>query len=229
VQGDRIEVLTVAHGPNGLSWQLEHLVIEADPTGDAAWKRLEEVLLRRYAHETHPHVSRPIEGVAIDSGYLTQRVYDFAAKAMFLGRPWYAIKGQEGPGRVAWQRSDLRIKGGAKLHIVGIDSIKDEIYSRLANVEPSKDFIHIRKCDDTFGMAWCEQLIAERKRQVINKKGFAKEEWHKPPVTRNEALDMSVYAEAVHRHLAPDHVGRLAALSIDKGPSSTADLARLFR
>lgn len=229
VQGDRLEILTVAHGPNGLSWQLEHIVIMLDPTGDAAWKRLEEVLLRRYAHETHPHVSRPIEGVAIDSGYLTQRVYDFAARATFLGRPWYAVKGQDGPGRVAWARSEMRIKGGAKLHIVGIDSIKDEIYSRLANTDPAKDFIFIRKDDDTFGMPWCEQLISERKRQKIDKRGFAKEEWHKPPGTRNEALDLSVYAEAVHRHLAPDHAGRLAALTMDTGPKSTADLARLFQ
>lgn len=226
IQGDRIEVLVVAHGPNNMSWQLEHIVIEGDPTTEWPWKRLEEVLRRRYPHETQPDLVRPIEGVAIDSGYLTQRVYDFAARAFFMGRPWYAIKGQEGEGRIAWERSKLRIKGGAKLHIVGIDSIKDEIYSRLSNPDPSSDYIHIRQ-DDTFGLDWCEQLISEVKRNEVNKRGFTKAVWHKPPGVRNEALDMSVYAEAVHRSLAIDHAGRLQRM-VSFQKADTGELARLF-
>lgn len=208
VQGDRIEVLFCAFGPDKLMWMLKKQVIEGDTTADETWRRLEQVLMRRWPHETHPQITRPVEGVAIDSGYLTQRVYDFGARAFRLGRPWYPVKGMDGEGRIAWEVSQRRLKSGAKLHLVGVDSLKTEVHARLGNEDAALNTIIIRK-DDCFSLETIEQLFAEQVTMVINTKGFSKREWHKVPGRPNELLDMAVYAEAVHRSLNIDHKGRL--------------------
>ena len=84
--------------------------------------------------------------------------------------------------------------------------------------------IYIRKAD-CFGEEFCGQLIAERARTVIDRKGYSKKEWFKPPGTRNEAHDLAIYVDAVHRHLNINHAGRLELMSAGK-KSSLGDLAR---
>lgn len=225
VQGDRLELLVAAFGPKHSVWLLNHQVFFGDVTGDDVWTRLEDALKRRYAHETHPLVSRPIEGVAIDSGAYTQRVYDFVVRAHRQSRPWFAVKGQPGEQRLTWEASKMRLKEGTRLYNVGVDTMKTEIYARLASESASENRIYIRNAE-CFTKEFCEQLLAERVRIVPTQKGFLKREWHKIR-PRNEALDLLVYAEAVHRHLNIDHVGRLRRLS-ETRPPSTAGLAKLF-
>lgn len=226
IQANRIEVLFLAHGPLKQMWMVRKVVIDADPTADGAWDRLEELLAQRWTYETHPHIARSLAGAAIDSGYLTQRVYDFAAKAHAVARPWYAVKGIEGEGKIAWDTSEVRLKHGAKLHLVGIDSIKTEIHSRLATFEGTSSRIYVRQADN-FDLATIEQLFAEKVRLVVDRKGFGKREWHKLPGKRNELLDMTVYGEAVHRHLNPDHQGILNGLTVEKRVNM-AELAGMF-
>jgi phage terminase large subunit GpA-like protein len=225
VQGNRLEVLFVAHGPNKQSWFLKHQVINGDPSGGGVWAQLAQALSRRWPQETHPHITRPVEGVAIDSGYLTQQVYDFAAKAHLAGRPWYAIKGMEGEGKIAWDTSPIKFKSGARLHLVGIDSLKTEVHAHLSNEEQGENAIYIRN-DDCFSLQWIEQLFAEQVRVILNTRSVPKREWHRLH-PRNEALDLAVYAEAVHRHLNIDHVGRLASMDTTSAPDFGA-LAELF-
>lgn len=226
VQKDWLELLVCAFGPNKSMWYVDHQKIFGDPTGDHVWTRLQEQLLRRYAFQAHPNVFRSIEGVAIDSGYLTQRVYDFCVKAHAAGRPWYAVKGQSGEGKIAWSVSKLRLRNGAKLHNVGTDGIKAEIYSRLASDDPRENNIFIRKAE-CFGEEFLGQLISERTRSIVDGRGFNHREWFLPPGLRNEALDLSVYVEAVHRHLNIDHAGRLRGLAMTNKPS-LKDIAKKF-
>lgn len=226
VQRDWLEVLICAFGPNKSMWFIDHQRLFGDPTGDEVWNRLTEVLSRRFPQATHPHIVRPIEGVAIDSGYLTQRVYDYCARAHSQGRPWYAVKGTSGEGKIAWKLSKERLKNGAKLHFVGTDALKAELYARLASDDPKENNIRIRKAE-CFELEFCTQLVSERVRQIIDGRGFHHREWFLPSGLRNEALDLGVYVEAVHRHLNIDHAGRLRALMTTQKPSM-ADIAKKF-
>ena len=226
VQKDWLELLVAAFGPNKSVWLMDHQRLFGDPSGNEVWKRLAEALLRRYPQASHPNVVRGIEGVAIDSGYLTQQVYDFCVSAHMAGRPWYAIKGQSGEGKAPWSLSKKKLRNGAKLHNIGTDAIKEELYSRFASEDARENNIYIRKAD-CFDEGFCAQLIAERTRQIIDGRGFHHKEWYLPPGVRNEGLDLTVYVEAVHRHLNIDHNGRLQAMRMTQRPS-LADIAAKF-
>lgn len=230
VQGDRIEVLIKAYGAENQQWALETLVCHGNPAGDAPWDELKEILQLRIPHPSGRHLT--IEAVAIDSGYMTQKVYDFSARNLAVGRRWYAIKGQAGEGKPAWTKSDVRLKGGARLYNVGVDGLKTELYARLAVREPGPNYIHFPKREpvdqDRFNEAWFEQLIVEKVRVVYDTKGFPKREWFKPEGARNEALDINVYADAAHKSLNINHKDRLATMYEKKATTSAADVAALF-
>lgn len=226
VQADRIEVLFRAFGPENESWAVHMAKIYGDPAGNAPWAELEEMLLTRFPHPSGRTLQ--VEAAAIDSGFLAQKVYDFANKHFQVGRRWHAIKGVSGEARPAWMQSEQRIKGGARLFIVGIDAMKTEEYSRLATEEHGKDYTHFPH-RDAFDEAWFEQLIVEKVRIVYNTSGQPKREWFKPPGKRNEALDLMVYASAAHRSLNINHIQRLEAFYQPKQSTSAADIAKLFR
>jgi phage terminase large subunit GpA-like protein len=209
-------------------WLLKHEVIPGDTSADAVWDRLEQSLLVRWPQEGSPDIIRPLEGVAIDSGYLSQRVYDFCSKAFRMGRPWYAVKGQPGAGKIAWEVSKFRSKllGGAKLHNIGVDALKTEIAARLSSDDPKENFIYVAKSDE-FTLERIEQIFAEKVLLKINTRGFETREWVKIPGRRNELLDLMVYADAVHRSLAINHELRLASAT-ERRVATGEQLAALF-
>ncbi len=226
VQGDRLECLIVAHGIDGEQWLMAHLIISGDPTTDAPWQQLTEVLNVRMAHPSGRTFG--IEAVAIDSGYLTQRVYDYCARNFAAGRSWFAVKGMQGPGKVAWTRSTKKLKIGARLFLVGVDGLKEQIYSRLANAEPGPGYIHIPN-REPFNIDWLTQLTVERVRTIYDHRGFAKREWFKPEGARNEAIDCLTYADAAHASLNINHRSRLEGMSAPQNvKTDAADLARMF-
>lgn len=226
VQGDRIEVLVKAYGANNESWCLAHLKLYGDPATNTPWQELEEVLSVQLAHPAGRLLS--IEAAAIDSGFLTQKVYDFSARNFRLGRRWFAIKGVHGEGRTAWEQSKIRLKNGIKLYLVGVDTMKQAIYNRLGNREPGADYIHFPE-REPFNRDWFDQLTVERIRTVYDTKGFPKREWYKPEGQRNEAIDINVYADAAHQSLNINHLDRLASLyRDDDSASNVTEVAKLF-
>lgn len=209
VQHDRLEVLIGAFGVGNECWLLDLVKLYGDTSTDAPWSRLEETLLRRFPHALNPGRTLPIEAAAIDSGFRTQKVYDFARKNMTIGRLWYAVKGLSGEGKVPWTQSKEKLKSGTRLYLVGIDDMKTEIYRRLG-FQPGVGFHHFREAD-CFDLDFFKQVVeAERVRVVHDTKGFPKREWWNPMRARNEGLDLLVYLEAVHRSLNIDHKARLA-------------------
>lgn len=225
VQGDRLEMGLIAHGADNECWWLDTIKIYGDPSTDPPWQELEQLLLMMLPHPCGQMLS--IEAAAIDSGYLTQKVYDFSAKALLMGRRWYAIKGLPGEGKVSWSQSKQRLKNGARLYLVGTDGLKSEIYSRLGVVEPGPNYVHFPD-SEAFDVEWFEQLTAERVRTVYDARGFPRREWHKPEHTRNEAFDLFVYAEAAHRSLNINHRDRLASMFNKRSTKNAADVAKLF-
>lgn len=225
VQGDRLEVLFQAFGADNESWVMDAMKIYGDPSTDPPWAELQQLLQVRIPHPCGLHL--PLEAVAIDSGYLTQRVYDFSARNLSVGRRWYAIKGNPGEGKISWEQSKIRLKNGARLYLVGVDGLKTEIYSRLGQTEPGPNYIHFPE-REPFELEWFEQLTVERIRTVYDTRGYGKREWYKPEHARNEALDLMVYSEAAHRSMNINHKERLAQMYRQRPTANAADVARLF-
>lgn len=207
IQRDRVEIMVWGWGPDEESWVVDHHVIYGDPTGVRLWSDLEQWLMRSYAHPLGGYLG--IEAVAIDSGdgLSTQNVYDFSAKQQELGRNWFAIKGRlEGP---IWQRSKTQMKNPLhKLYLIGTDDGKSNLYGRFAVEEPGAGYVHIPDwLDDNV----IHQMTSEHAEVEFNEYGFPRTMWKKDSQKRNEALDMSVYAYAVYKHLDYDLRRRLAS------------------
>jgi phage terminase large subunit GpA-like protein len=251
VQHDRLELQVMAWGMDDERWLMSHRQIMGDPNSPAVWAALEEQLLRGYSTR-NGHVMG-IEVAAIDSGGLhTQKVYDFCAVHILTGgRLWWPIKGQGGQGVPIWRRSELSVRTGVKLIIIGVDDAKVGVYSALHVTQTSStpegpNYFHLplRPDDQRVGVGVVDQLekgmfldepaikrlTAEKLIQVQDERGFSKLEWHKPEGARNEELDCAAYNLAARRSLAVDMGARLERLS--RPPEIALDpvaIARKFK
>lgn len=201
VQEDRLEAEVHAWGRERRRWSIERKIIVGSVTDDETWDELEE-----YLGTTFEHVdgfSMPITKAVIDSGYETQRVYNFCRR--FDAKRVLPIKGDEAMTQMyALPKAlDVSEKGktkrrGIKLWRVGINMIKGELYGDLQKTAPDdltqpfpKGFIHFPDYD----LEYFSQLVAEERRLKKNKKGHTVIEWHKVR-DRNETLDLYVYNRA---------------------------------
>lgn len=130
-----------------------------------------------------------IEATAIDSsdGDSMETVYGFAFPR--TARRIFAIKGVSG-NRPFVERSKSKVKGGW-LWLIGVDSIKTHLVSRLARPGSIR-------FSDKLDPAWFEQLVAERV-VVRYSRGQPFRRFERIPGRRAEALDCVVYAFAVQR------------------------------
>ena len=190
VQDDRFEIERVGWASGEESWSLDYHIIYADPSSPNAWTELDDYLLT--PTKTSDGRVLPVSAAAIDSGgHHTQAVYAFVKER--ARRRVNAIKGMAGSGRPIWpKRASKNNKGRINLFLVGVDTAKDSVYSRLRITEPGPGYCHFPEGRDP---AWFEQLTAET---VVTKyiKGFPTRVWQKRPSVRNEALDCRVYAYA---------------------------------
>jgi phage terminase large subunit GpA-like protein len=111
----------------------------------------------------------------------------------------YAAKGSSQPGQPLLKApSKKSLKKGIWLLIIGTDTAKDMVYSRLKIETPGPGFCHFPdgRSDEYF-----KQLAAE---EVVTRweKGVKKRVWKKKRA-RNEALDLRVYATAAMEALNP--------------------------
>lgn len=202
VQGDRLEVEIDAYGRGEESWVIDHQVIHGDPGKRGAgsvWESLITLRGKAYAHAGGQTLR--VLAMAVDSGYLSQEVYDFC-------RRWghqhvFATKGSSETGkpvlsRPSWVDLDhngQKIKKGAQLWLVGTDTAKERIYKRLDLAEPGPGYLHFPRGlpDEYFEQLTAEKLVRRRVR------GVEKHEWVKTR-ERNEALDLKIlcYAAAIY-------------------------------
>jgi len=199
VQKDRIEAAVWGWGRGRESWLIETFVFNGDPYQKTTWEPLTRLLQRQF--ETESGAALPIARMAVDSGYATDSVYDWAKgqdnRVMVIkGEHWK----QWGFVIGAPDRSSRTSKGkkvGIRLYPVGGAFIKQETYGffRLPvplDGEPyAEGYIHLPKVDEET----CKQLVSEHIVVVKAKNGFQRREWEKTR-DRNEQLDMRVYARA---------------------------------
>ena len=203
IQKDRIEVSIVGWGLDQECWILDHVVLYGDPTQQKVWHELEEVLTKTYD-------GHRIAGAAIDSGYLTEYVYQFTKPRS--SRRVFAIKGQAGMGRPLTTKPKPVGRTRTPMYTIGVDTAKRTIYSRL-RLTSGEGYIHFGV---DFDDEYFQQLTAE-KMVTKYRRGFPVMEFIKTR-DRNEALDCLAYAYAALDNLNV----KLAALAAKRKAKQNA-------
>jgi phage terminase large subunit GpA-like protein len=208
VQRDRLECEIVGVGLEEETWSIGHHVLSGDPSRPFVWEELKALLLREYPYEVpiseHDGAtsikSVKVLAACIDSGgHHTEHVYRFVRANR--GRRWYAVKGANTPGKPIVSRPTLQGKPPVKLFAVGTETAKDILAARLALKEPGPGFCHFPtdRPEEYF-----KQLRSEHPVTKLTK-GVAVRRWEKiKPGSRNEALDLRVYAMAALAILRPN-------------------------
>ncbi len=192
VQKDRLAVLITGWGRGEECWMLYWSEIFGDPEKSQVWIELDELLNRSFTHTSG--VSLRIACTAIDSGALTQIVYNYVRER---STRVIATKGSSRPGKPILGRpssQDVNYKGkvirdSVKLWPIGPDTAKEIIYPRLRIKEPGPGMIHfpIGLSDDFY-----QQLTSEKQVTRYDTKGYPKKVWVLPSGSRNEVLDCFV-------------------------------------
>jgi len=188
VQDDRLEMEVLGWGRDEESWSIEYRTIYGDPSSAQPWADLDGFLSMTY--ETEDGRELNIKSTAIDSGgHHTQSVYKFCKPR--IGRRIFAIKGVGGEGKPMVGKPSTNNNIKCKLFPIGVDTIKEVVYSRLKIKDEGAGYCHF---PDSYPDDYFRQLTAEK---VVKKyhKGFHRREWIKVR-PRNEALDCRVYAIA---------------------------------
>ncbi|WP_275076877.1 phage terminase large subunit family protein [Providencia rettgeri] len=216
-QNDRLEIEVVGWGKDEESWSISFDVIEGDLETAEPWTRLDAYLKQIWRRADGRGFT--IMAACHDSGgNHTQKVYEFAKER--LGRRIWAIKGESatnGKRSPIWpnKRPTPKNRSQFKPIIIGVNSAKDSIRSRLHIEERGPGYMHFPVDRD---IGYFSQLTSER---LIMKEaaGQRYSVWELPHGKANEALDCRVYAYAALAGLF--HLGlklNALAIAIDNNP-----------
>lgn len=206
VQGNRLEVQFVGWGEGEEAWPFKYLTIFGDPAQRDVWTDLDGLLREQW--ETEDGRKLRTRAVCIDTGgHHAAAVYAFCRKR--LERRVFPIKGRAGAYPIWPGRGSRTGAQNDTVYMVGVDSAKDTIYSRLrieakrgddGELLPTQGYIHFATTDQGFDGAYFDQLTAEEV-QTRYKEGKPYRVWVLQTGRRNEALDTFVYALAALRAL----------------------------
>lgn len=210
----RIEVSVWGWGADNESWLIDHQAFEGDVNRDDVWNQLKEfIIMQKYYLPNN--IPLRLKSVAIDSGFLASRVYDFVEE---MGKAQtkvkvFTVKGRDSYNKIVDDIPRKSKKYGAPLRLVGTDMAKDFLVGLLNNAEAGPNYVHIpvvlpiprgMKLPEGeqrwLTVEYLDQLTAERPKLEI-KNGKRSRKWVLPPGKRNEALDCWVYAYAALRVL----------------------------
>lgn len=188
VQDDRLEIEVVGHGRDQETWSLDYKTLYGDPSSPQVWGLLDAVLAETWDHPSGMEL--PIRCACIDSGgHHTGAVYNFVKPRE--GRRVFAIKGMGGEGKPIVGKPSKNNRQSVRLFPVGVDGVKEMIYSRLKIRSPGPGFCHFPegRPDEFFAQLSAEKMVTRYR------KGYKRREWVQTR-PRNEALDCRVYAIA---------------------------------
>ena len=206
VQKDRLELEVCGWGAGDECWGIEYRRIIGDPSREEVWQQLDAALSREYRHEAG--ATMKIERCGIDAGFKGPDVHKFVKARQ---PRVFALVGRQTPGAMLFTVSPKVNKLGVRLYIVGVDALKDAVFSRLKIDAPGPRYFHWPR-GFGFDPSYFEQLTAEQSKTVYHR-GFPKRVWVLPPGKRNEALDTRVYnlaVWAVHLYHKRPNLDRLA-------------------
>jgi len=240
VQVNRLEWSVYAWGVALSYWLVDFGIIEGDPDTDGPWRALDSIRARKY-EDTFGR-AWGIEACGVDSGYKSQRVYNYArSRPQVLatdGRDGWNVPILGTPKRVDVTVSGKSAKNGAMLWPVGTFQAKSELYGSLRKTIGGPDDTGMLPlgaghfpdaCDEAF----FRQLTAESLTLKEMRDGRSKRVWVKPKDQPNEQLDMWVINRAMAYHLRLDHFGqdkwkRLAEERMQEPEQLQRDLGRLW-
>lgn len=211
VQKDRIEVEIVAWGRGKESWSVDYRVFEGDTSRTAVWTKLTALLNETFP--SAPGLDVPILQLAVDSGFATPEVYQWARQQ---GSRVLVIKGDSRAPALLGAASPVdvgpaggKIKRGVRVWPVNSGMAKEELYRWLRLERPTDEdleksipfppgYCHFpRYSEEYFKQITAEQLVTK----IV--KGYRRHEWQKMR-ERNEALDCRVYARAAAARVGID-------------------------
>lgn len=187
VQDDRIELEVVGWGREEESWSIDYRTLYGDPSTPQLWNDLDTILKSTYKTEDGRTIG--IRATCVDSGgHYTQAVYNFVRPRE--GKRIFAIKGMAGETRPIVSRPTRNNIGKIRLFTLGVDNIKELVFSRLKITEVGAGYCHF---PDDRPDEYFKQLASSEKIVTKYHKGFPRREFVKTR-TRNEALDCRVYS-----------------------------------
>lgn len=191
VQDDRLEIDRIGWTSNNQSYGLGKIVLLGDPAATRIWEELDDLLLTPIQHTLVGEMN--ISACCVDSGYLTQVVGKFCQERW--NRRVWAIKGMPGEGRPIFKRAPGKIKKlNLEFFLVGTDTVKDVVYSRLKIDDPtSPGYCHFNLSYDESHFL---QLTAEEAKTSYVKGRRLRYYALRPGRKRNEALDIFGYSLA---------------------------------
>jgi phage terminase large subunit GpA-like protein len=199
VQKDRFEVEIVGWGRGKQSWSIDYRVYMGETSQENSYKVLDELLNETW--ELFDSRQIQIRVLAIDSGYNTQHVYNWARK--HVTSRVMVIKGQDNSQTILGQptatevsHAGHKIKRGIKVWPIGSSLLKQELYGFLRLPGAGDDgiypngYCHFPQYNEYFfKMLTAEHLMM----RSVN--GKTKYVWEKK-FERNEALDCRNMARA---------------------------------
>lgn len=213
VQADRLEAEIIGWGEGEESWNVAYKIFNGDPNEPEVWNELTDMFDYDFEHESGNILH--IASTCIDSGYLTQMVYDYAKK--HKDRRVFAVKGVEGGGRAIVSQSPNKKNKNSKrkvdLYIVGVDDAKVLLAGRLKLAKPGAGYCHfpMDRDEEYFAQLTAEKMVTKFRR------GFPYREWVKTR-TRNEATDCRIYGHAALKLLNPNWQALSARLEPEEEP-----------
>jgi phage terminase large subunit GpA-like protein len=197
VQDDRIEAEVVAWGVEEESWSIERHIIPGVPSTPMVWRELDEFLRRKWRHESGAEMRIAAAGVDT-GGHFTKQAYQFVKKKYH--RRVYGTKGASQANKPLVSRPTRSNLGKIPLFLIGTDTAKETIYSRL-NLDQGEDgYMHLpSKYDEEY----FKQLVSEKPKIRYGAGGRPVREWVKIR-ERNETLDLWVGNMAILAILNPN-------------------------
>jgi phage terminase large subunit GpA-like protein len=202
VQDDRLEYEVVGWGKGQESWGIEYGFIMGRPDDPTTWQLLSDKLDQVYYFKNG--LGLKVACTCVDSGgHYTSEVYRFCKANEH--RRIFAVKGKGGPGIPLIHKIYRSKKENAAVFILGVDSGKSTIMSRLKIKQPGDGYCHFplqeeRGYDRQYFKGLISEKLVRRKRN-----GQIRLVWEKINESqRNEPLDIRNYALAALNILNPN-------------------------
>jgi len=205
VQKDRFEIEMVGWGRGYESWGIKYEKLYCDMTKQNAWDTLEEYLRREYYFADGTGLLAAC--TFIDTGGLyTTDTYKFLKNMNRKQRNIFGIKGMGGMGLPLLYKVSANNGEKVKIFILGVDSGKEMIMSRLRIKEPSAGYCHFPKSvDKGYDEEYFKGLTSEQRVIKYKRNGDKELIWvKKSNSVRNEPLDIRNYATAAVELLRPN-------------------------
>lgn len=222
VQKDRLEYEVRGWGRGKESWSVDYGVIPGDPYKIGVWDALDVLLARDWP--TDWGAALPIRVMAVDSGFATKSVYEWAKRhpqplagpagtRATSPRTVMPVRGVDTGVSTFAKVTRTGIRGAfGELQVWNVSThvLKTELYGLLRLDRPidgpcPQGYLHFPEYEPNY----FEQLTSE-KMVIRHERGFPRRVWILADGKRNEALDLAVYNRAAAEAVGIESFGERA-------------------